>query len=53
MQWRKLALYSIALTALVTLGLWLWNEINIDRCLDHGGRWNHEHHTCEGDRKDR
>jgi len=27
--------------------LWLWSWIEIDRCLDGGGRWNYETSQCQ------
>jgi hypothetical protein len=36
--------------AVATVGLWLVAQLRIDRCLDGGGRWNHETNKCEGRR---
>jgi len=34
-------------------GMWVQKQLQIDMCLDRGGRWNHETSTCEGDKVDR
>lgn len=32
--------------ALTVVGIWLAREVSIDKCLDSGGAWDHEHATC-------
>jgi alkylhydroperoxidase/carboxymuconolactone decarboxylase family protein YurZ len=33
---------------LATLGLWLQTEMQIDGCLDRGGKWDEHRQQCEG-----
>ena len=50
MSRRTLILAAIALAAAAALALFLATRpiLAIDRCLDAGGRWNHESALCEG-----
>jgi hypothetical protein len=38
----------LALALLVAAGFWVWHWLQIDSCLDRGGRWNYEQSHCEG-----
>ncbi len=31
----------------VVIGMWLSQQLSIDRCLDRGGRWDHASSTCD------
>jgi hypothetical protein len=48
MEIGKLLRRAFLLTLLVVLGLWLRNEVRIDSCLDHGGRWDKDQRICQG-----
>jgi hypothetical protein len=48
MRTKKLLMSTFLLLLLAVLGLWLRNEVRIDRCLDHGGRWDGDRQVCEG-----
>ena len=45
---RPIVLLAIGLVVAVALGWWLRRQDDIDRCLDHGGRWRYDHSSCEG-----
>lgn len=30
----------------VLAGIWLWDWLEVDRCLDHGGRWDYHLQGC-------
>jgi hypothetical protein len=47
-----LALF-VALAGLVTGGRWVVDQLQIDSCLDHGGRWDYKRSACQGDRPER
>ncbi len=38
----------VLVIALALGGFWLKRQVDIDRCLDGGGRWNHDVQSCEG-----
>jgi hypothetical protein len=40
--------FVLALAAAFALGFWFKGFLLVDRCLDHGGRWNQQDATCEG-----
>lgn len=48
MKTRKILFGAFVLALLVAGGLWLRNEMQIDSCLDRGGRWDQERQICEG-----
>jgi hypothetical protein len=48
MQIKKRLGWIFVLTLLVTGGLWLWTQVQIDSCLDRGGSWDKERQMCEG-----
>jgi hypothetical protein len=48
MKTQKILLGAFVLALLVSVGLWLRNEVRIDSCLDRGGRWDQEQQMCEG-----
>lgn len=43
---KKIILSIIIVILLISLILWLKNFLQIDRCLDNGGRWNYEEQKC-------
>ena len=47
---RRWAVLAGALGLLIALGLWLRGQLEVDRCLDAGGRWKAEAAVCEGAR---
>jgi hypothetical protein len=51
MRQKKLVLYGAALAVLAALGLWMRDAVRVDRCLDHGGRWDYVDRACEGERR--
>ena len=42
----------LALLVIGVLAYGLWNFVELDRCLDAGGRWNYEIDRCEGAREE-
>jgi len=48
MKIRKILLGALVLALLVAVGLWVQNEVQVDSCLDRGGRWDQERQMCEG-----
>ena len=38
---------AVIVVLLVAGGLWARRDFLIDRCLDAGGRWDHEEGTCD------
>jgi hypothetical protein len=44
----KFIILIIITIALSVIFLWLKNQLNIDFCLDSGGKWIYEKNTCEG-----
>ena len=44
----RLLCILVACMASIAVGAWGMHEIRLDRCLDHGGRWNAETAACEG-----
>jgi hypothetical protein len=43
-RWIKLL---IALACIAIVGVWFRQCVQIDGCLDHGGRWNYQEGWCE------
>jgi hypothetical protein len=43
----RLVLCALSLALLVIFGYFLKGFLEIDICLDRGGRWNYETGTCE------
>jgi len=46
------AALAISMYILDLVAPWLQTQIEIDRCLDAGGRYDAENHSCEGARDD-
>jgi len=46
-KWMKLLLWALAGLAVIVAGHRLRRELQIDRCLDGGGRWDYNASTCE------
>jgi hypothetical protein len=38
----------VAILVVVGVVLWIRDLLAVDRCLDHGGRWNYDEDACEG-----
>ena len=47
MSKKKIIVFAILLVLLVIFGYWFKGQIDIDRCLDSGGRWNYEKGICQ------
>ncbi len=47
MSKKKRALLVIALIVLIAFAFWAKGCLEIDKCLDNGGRWNYEKGVCE------
>jgi len=45
----RFVLCALSLLLAVICGYWLKGFLEIDRCLDRGGRWNEGTGTCEYD----
>ena len=43
----RFVLCALSLLLVVIFGYWLKGFLEIDSCLDRGGRWNYETGTCE------
>lgn len=48
---RKVIWAVLIVASLAILFFYFKRWIDIDRCLDRGGRWNYETRECEGERK--
>ena len=45
---RKSVIWIIVAVALLMVGgYWLRRNLQIDSCLDNGGRWNYQQSSCE------
>jgi len=44
---KKLIVLFVLLILLIVGGIWLRDQLQIDSCLDNGGRWNYEYSGCE------
>jgi len=48
-MWIKIKII-ITTTIIIVLSVWCFNfvkkQMQIDKCLDSGGRWMHEEHKC-------
>ena len=44
---RHLVFAAAAVVVLAGLVLFAWREFAIDRCLDHGGRWDEQENRCD------
>jgi hypothetical protein len=47
MSLRKIIILAVVLILLMAGGIWLRKQLQIDSCLDAGGRWNYEEGVCE------
>lgn len=47
MPLRKILILAVVLILLIAGGIWLRKQLQIDSCLDAGGRWNYEEGVCE------
>jgi hypothetical protein len=39
--------FGLAITLIIIFLVWMSEQVNIDRCLDHGGKWNYEEGDCQ------
>lgn len=44
---RRAWIAALGMIALLGAGIWAKGCLDVDRCLDGGGRWNHERGDCE------
>jgi hypothetical protein len=44
---RGLLVFAILAVCVLMLIWWVYKELQIDSCLDLGGRWNYEESVCE------
>lgn len=47
MSKKKKIFVALFLLFLIAFGYWFKKYMDIDRCLDSGGRWNYEKGICE------
>jgi len=47
---KRLVVASVTVVLLVAFGVWAKGCLDVDRCLDRGGRWNYERGECESER---
>ena len=47
MKNRKMIVILISIVVLVIAGIWAKGFLNVDSCLDSGGRWNAGTKKCE------
>lgn len=44
---KKLAIWFVlALAVGIPLAIWLYRQVQIDKCLDAGGRWEYQQRHC-------
>lgn len=48
-QTSRIALWALLCFAVLAAGCFLKRQLQIDDCLDGGGRWNYETSECESD----
>ena len=48
MKTRKILLGVFVVALLVAVELWMQDEVQIDSCLDRGGKWDQERQMCDG-----
>jgi hypothetical protein len=46
MSKKKKIIFSITLLLLIVFAYWFKGQLDIDKCLDRGGRWNYEKGIC-------
>jgi hypothetical protein len=44
---KHVLIACVAVVLLVAFGVWVKGCLDVDWCLDHGGRWNYEGGRCE------
>ena len=47
MKIKKTFLLLLTVVSLVAIFMYLKRQVEIDKCLDNGGRWNYEKKVCE------
>jgi hypothetical protein len=43
---KKIMVGAVVVIILCAAGVWFWQQVRIDRCLDQGGGWNPEEGVC-------
>ena len=46
-RWSCLLLCVVSSAGGLAAGLWLSDWLDVDTCLDRGGRWNYDQQDCE------
>jgi hypothetical protein len=44
---RRIAVALVIAGLAIAFAVWAKGCLDVDRCLDGGGRWNYEHKECE------
>jgi hypothetical protein len=52
MKKKRIFIVLIVIAVFLVFGAWLKEPLEIDSCLDNGGRWNYEEKNCEFERTD-
>jgi hypothetical protein len=47
MKTKKIIILVLGVICLVGILAYLKRQVDIDKCLDNGGRWNYEDNICE------
>lgn len=47
MKLKKIVTIILSLIFFAAIIIYSKREVDIDKCLDNGGRWNYEHNMCE------
>ena len=50
---KKTFLLLLAVVSVVAIFMYLKRQVEIDKCLDNGGRWNYEKKVCEYNEMDK
>lgn len=43
---RRVIWLLLVLAVSIPLAIWLYGQLQIDKCLDAGGAWNYEQQSC-------
>ncbi|TDR32996.1 hypothetical protein [Hydromonas duriensis] len=47
MSRKTLFIITFIIFLMMVFGRWLYDNYQIDQCLDAGGAWNHQAHVCD------
>ena len=47
MSLKKFIVFAVLLIMLIIGSIWLRTQLQIDSCLDGGGRWNYKNGICD------